>query len=72
MTVKPKDVRGYLQELEKRKEGKTDQVKDGIEIYVDLWRRAIERGVIEETDGVESALAKIDRKGGLYKAAGEQ
>lgn len=66
-----KDVRTYLEELEKTKEGRTDQVKEGLEIYISLWRRAMERGVITEADGVDDALVKIESEGGLYSAAGE-
>ena len=66
-----KDVRTYLEELEKTKEGRAEQVKQGLEIYIGLWRRAVERGVIAETDGVDDALAKIESEGGLYTAAGE-
>lgn len=53
------------------KEGRPDQVKEGLEIYISLWEKAVERGVVEETDGVDSALAKIEKVGGLYAAAGE-
>lgn len=69
--TKSKDVRSYLRELEATKEGRPDQVKEGLEVYIDLWRRAIERGVVAETDAVDAALAKIESRGGLYKAAGE-
>jgi hypothetical protein len=69
--TKVKDVRTYLDELERTKEGRTEQVREGLEIYIDLWRRAMQRGVIAETDGVEDALAKIEGEGGLYRAAGE-
>jgi len=65
-----KDVRAYISELEGTKEGRPEQVKEGLEIYISLWERAIERGVVEETDGVDAALAKIEREGGLYAAAG--
>jgi hypothetical protein len=71
VTARARDVRTYLEELERTKEGRSDQVKEGLEIYIDLWRRAIERGVIAETDGVDAALAKIESSGGLYQAAGE-
>lgn len=71
MTAKVRDVRTYLEELERNKEGRGAQVKEGLEIYIDLWRRAIEKGVISESEGVESALAKIESRGGLYQAAGE-
>jgi hypothetical protein len=69
--TKAKDVRKYLEELEKTKEGRTEQVKEGLEIYISLWRRAMERGVIAGTDGVDDALAKIEKAGGMYVAAGE-
>lgn len=46
-------------------------MKEGLEMYIDLWMRAIENGVVKEDDGVDGALAKIEQKGGLYKAAGE-
>ena len=66
-----KDVRTYLEELEKTKGGRTEQVKEGLEIYIGLWRKAMDRGVVAETDGVDEALAKIEEEGGLYAAAGE-
>ena len=40
-------------------------------MYIDLWMRAIERGVIGESDRVDEALTKIDSAGGLYRAAGD-
>jgi len=66
-----KDVRTYIDELERTKEDRPEQVKEGLEIYISLWERAIERGVVQETDGVDEALAKIEKEGGLYAAAGE-
>lgn len=66
-----KSVRAYLRELEATKEGRPEQVKEGLEMYIDLWKKAIERGVVAESDEVERALVKIDEKGGLYKAAGD-
>ena len=71
MTSGMKDVRAYIDELERTKEGRPEQVKEGLEIYIDLWEKVIERGVVEETDGVDSALAKVEKEGGLYAAAGE-
>ncbi len=71
MSAKVRNVREYLAELERTKEDRTDQVKSGLEIYIGLWKKAVERGVVKETDGVEDALAKMDEVGGLYKAAGE-
>ncbi len=64
-----KNVGEYLAELEKTKNDREDQVKEGLEIYIDLWKKAIENGVVRESDGVEDALEKIEVKGGLYKAA---
>jgi hypothetical protein len=64
-----RNVRDYLMELEKTKGGREAQVKEGLEIYIDLWRRAIDKGVVGELDMVDEALEKIEKKGGLYKAA---
>ena len=71
MSAKVRNVKEYLAELEKTKEGRPDQVKEGLEIYIDLWKSAIQGGVVGELDSVDDALKKIDEKGGLYKAAGE-
>ncbi len=71
MTAKVRNVGDYLAELERSKKDRNDQVREGLEIYIDLWKRAIGRGVIEEGDNVDEALAKMDRVGGLYKAAGD-
>ena len=59
----------YLRQLEEKKGDKPEQVKDGIEIYVGLWRTAAEKGVVALSDGLEEALEKIDRAGGLYAAS---
>jgi len=64
-----RQVKDYLDELDRSKEGRPDQVKEGLETFVELWRRAIERGVVSETDTVDEALRKLDAEGGLYKAA---
>lgn len=71
MTEKPEDVGGYLEELERNKEGKPDQVREGIDIYIDLWNRAISKGIVSPSDPIDRALAKLEAVGGLYKAAGE-
>ncbi len=47
-------------------------MKEGLEIYVDLWKKAIELGVVSESDRVDVALEKVDKAGGLYVATGEQ
>ena len=72
MTKGFKDVRTYLEELEKTKEGRSEQVKSGLEIYIDLWKEAIKRGVISDLDEVDEALTKLEKSGGLYAAAGER
>jgi hypothetical protein len=61
-------VKDYLKGLTESLEGRPDQVKAGLEIYLDLWDRAIEKGIINEEDSVEDALGKLDEKGGLQKA----
>jgi hypothetical protein len=71
LTSRVKDVRTYIDELERTKEGRPEQVREGLEMYIELWEKAIERGVVAESDGVEVALAKIEETGGLYVAAGE-
>jgi hypothetical protein len=65
----PKKVAEYLEELERNKDDKPEQVKDGIEIYLGLWRSAIERGVVSMSDEISAALAKVEEQGGLKKAA---
>lgn len=72
MTAWAKDVRSYLRELEETKAGRSEQVREGLEIYVELWKKAIERGVVSESDPVDAALSKIETRGGLYAAAGEE
>lgn len=69
MSVRVKSVESYLKELRDSKKEKPQQVKDGIEIYIELWEKAIKRGIVSPDDDVESALQKIDASGGLYKAA---
>ncbi|QQG49397.1 MAG: hypothetical protein HY247_03590 [archaeon] len=64
-----KTVKEYLVELERNKEGRPEQVRDGLEIYIELWRKTILRGVIADSDRVEDALEKIEKAGGLYTAA---
>lgn len=67
---KAKSLRDYLGELEKGKEGRPDQVRQGLEMYIDLWKKAIERGVVSLDDDMESALERVDKGGGLYEVAG--
>lgn len=69
MSVRVKSVESYLKELRDSKKEKPQQVKDGIEIYIELWEKTIKKGIVSPDDDVESALQKIDASGGLYKAA---
>jgi len=63
-------VRGYLKELKENRKGKPAQIKDALEIYIDLWDAAIDKGVVSPDDDLPSALSKLDKAGGLYEAAG--
>jgi hypothetical protein len=67
--TKAKIVGDYLADLEKTMKDREEQVKEGLGIYIELWKKAIENGVVTESDRVEDALQKIEGKGGLYKAA---
>lgn len=67
--VTTKTVEEYIRELERTKEGRPEQVKVGLELYLDLWKHALTNGVVSADDDVEAALQKIEEKGGLYAAA---
>ena len=69
MKPKARIVGDYLDELERSKGERPDQVREGLEVYIGLWRKAIENGVVSTSDDVELALEKIEGKGGLYRAA---
>ena len=69
MKAKARSVGDYLKDLEGTMEGRPEQVRDGLRAYIDLWRKAIEKGVVSEHDDVEAALGKLDSKGGLYNAS---
>ncbi|MDV3243687.1 MAG: hypothetical protein LYZ66_00765 [Nitrososphaerales archaeon] len=71
MAPKARTLEQYLRELEKTKKGKPEQVEEALEIYLDLWKRAIKRGVVLPADEVGAALTKVEESGGLYKAAGD-
>ena len=43
-------------------------MKEGLELYLDLWRKVVANGVVLPEDDVEVALQKIEKKGGLYAA----
>ena len=69
MSRATKKVGEYLEELEIGKDERPEQVRQGVEAYVELWRKAIENGVVEATDELNDALQKIEAKGGLLKAS---
>lgn len=46
-------------------------MKDALEVYIGLWQKAIGKGIVSAADDMESALEKIEKAGGLYKAAEE-
>ncbi len=64
-------VRGYLDQLRETKKGKPAQIRDALDIYIDLWEKAIENGTVSDADEIDKALSKIDKAGGLYRAAAE-
>ncbi len=63
-------VKGYLDQLKETKKGKPAQIRDALDIYIELWEKAIENGTVLESDEIDVALSKIDKAGGLYEAAG--
>jgi uncharacterized membrane protein len=63
-------VKEYLDQLKETKKGKPGQIKDALEIYMELWDKAVKNGVVSEEDEVAVALTKLDKAGGLYEAAG--
>jgi hypothetical protein len=66
-----RNVGEYLDRLAKSGKGMEPQVREGLETYVELWRKAIAKGVVSAEDGVDDALAKLEEAGGLYEAAGD-
>jgi hypothetical protein len=71
LSAKVKNVEEYLKELGGLKRKKSAQIREALEIYIELWKKTVERGVVKSTDDIETALTKIDKEGGLYLAAGE-
>lgn len=63
-------VREYLGQLKETKKGKPAQIREALDIYVEMWDKVIKNGTVSEDDEVALALAKIDKAGGLYAAAG--
>ncbi len=71
MTRAIKTVEEYLKELRQNRKEKPPEVKEALEVYIELWENAIKNGTVMPYEGIEDALAKVDAKGGLYKAAGD-
>jgi len=61
-------VKEYLSQLKENRKGKPSQIREALDIYVELWARAIEQGTVSEDDEIGEALSKLDRAGGLYQA----
>jgi len=62
-------VREYLDQLKETRKGKPPQIRDALDIYVEMWDKVIKNGTVSEDDEVALALSKIDEAGGLYEAA---
>ena len=63
-------VREYLEQLRETRKGKPPQIRDALDIYLEMWGSVIKNGTVSEEDEVAVALSKIDSAGGLYEAAG--
>jgi hypothetical protein len=67
---KPKMVvREYLEQLKETRKGKPQQVREALDVYLELWDKVIEKGTVSQDDDVAVALQKLDTAGGLYEAA---
>lgn len=69
MPQRTKTVREYLKELRENKKEKPDQVKEALDIYIDLWESALRNNVVSLDEEIGEAISKLDSKGGLYQAA---
>ena len=49
MPQKSRLVSGYLKELRKTRKEKPDQVREALEMYVQLWESVIRKGIITTT-----------------------
>ena len=58
-------VKEYLTQLKATKKGKPAQIKEALEIYIELWDKAVRNGTVGEGDEIAAALSKIDKAGGL-------
>jgi len=63
-------VKEYLEQLRETRKGKPPQIKDALDIYIDLWDAVVKNGTVSLDDEVSSALTKLDKAGGLVEASG--
>ena len=59
MPQKSRLVSGYLKELRKTRKEKPDQVREALEIYVQLWESVIRKGIISPDDDIGEALGAV-------------
>ena len=59
----------YLRELRETKKNKPPQVKEALNVYIELWESAIKNKVVSLEDRMSEALAKVEAGGGLYQVA---
>jgi hypothetical protein len=72
LSRRTKTVSDYLKEVRESRKDKPEQIREALGIYVELWERVVERGVVFEDDDIDTALSKVEAKGGLYRAASAQ
>ena len=59
----------YLRELRDARRDKPSQVKEALGIYIQLWERVIQKGLVRPEEDVIEALRKVEGSGGLHQAA---
>jgi len=69
MPQRIKTVGEYLKELGENKREKPPEVRQALEVYIELCESALRNGTIEKGEEIDKALAKLEEKGGLYQAA---
>jgi hypothetical protein len=68
---KPTLVRVYLRELKQTRKDKPAQVREALDIYISLWEKALEQGLVRPDEEVGEALKRVGESGGLYRASGD-
>ncbi len=63
-------LKEYLARIKETKRGKPERVKEALEVYIELWDKALRNGTVSESDEVDAALSKVEKAGGLYRAGG--